>query len=98
MSMDGPNNKGSNNMRTKTITIDGIKTQCLLMAGGSSFKVYSIPNGWLLVIGKLKQIINENDIDYELVTKYINLKYQTDRNKVKQDFDELINLRKHQTI
>ena len=65
-------------MRTKTLILNKIPLQCILVAGGIGFKLYasSEVSGYIINKGKNNYIVNYNASKYQLISKYINLKYQ----------------------
>ena len=77
-------------MRTKQIKVDGQEVEAVLMAGGSGFKIYSIPGKVLVVAGKEKKSFSESDPEFKTVMAYVNLKYQSNQDEIKSKFEEFL--------
>lgn len=78
--------------RTKEFKIDGASVEAVLMAGGSGFKIYSVPDGVLLVVGREKKVFKEKDPLFSSIINYVNLRYHpaNRQEEIKKNFDDLI--------
>lgn len=79
-------------MRTKTLNVDGKKQECILMAGAKGVKIYSCGDKAVLVKGKEVKSYSESDPEYKKIMAYVNLPYQPANMKddIKAEFQKLI--------
>lgn len=81
-------------MRTKELKINNETREAILIAGGSSFKIYSISglDGWAIALGRKISFIEDKTPEFQTVANYVNLKYQptNSQDAIKQEFAELI--------
>jgi hypothetical protein len=78
--------------RTKSLKINGQEVEAVLMAGGPGFKIYSVPEGVLVVAGRKQLFAKESDPNYKAIMNYVTLSYQRahERDAIKKEFETLL--------
>jgi len=81
-------------MRSKLLKIGNEKREAVLVAGSSIYKIYSVTGlpGWVVASGRNLFTVDEENINFKTVNKYVNLKYQpsSQQQAIKDEFDNFV--------